>query len=246
MARADEGDPAQLDRPLRGRRDPLPRRGAGHRHRGLHDAAGHAVRRDVLRRRARASVRRRARERGGEGVRAPRRRAARSRSARPTEAKTGVFTGLHAVNPVNGEKLPIWVADYVLMDYGTGAIMAVPAHDERDGEFAEAFELPDRRGDRRGREARQLRPFDGLPAEEAKTRDRRWLRERGPRRRRRSTTACATGASPASATGAARSRSSTASTAASSPCPDEDLPVMLPDIEDYAPKGKPPLAANEE
>ena len=53
------------------------------------------------------------------------------------QAKTGVFTGHYATNPVNGEKLPIWVADYVLMDYGTGAIMAVPAHDERDGEFAE-------------------------------------------------------------------------------------------------------------
>src|ERR1700704_1010689 len=57
-------------------------------------------------------------------------------------AKTGVFTGGFAVNPVNGEKVPIWVADYVLMSYGTGAIMAVPAHDERDFEFAERFGLP--------------------------------------------------------------------------------------------------------
>ena len=56
--------------------------------------------------------------------------------------KTGVFTGLHAINPVNGERLPVYVADYVLMEYGTGAIMAVPAHDERDREFAEAFGLP--------------------------------------------------------------------------------------------------------
>src|SRR3954462_16038041 len=58
------------------------------------------------------------------------------------EQKTGVFTGFHAVNPVNDERIPIWVADYVLMDYGTGAIMAVPAHDERDFEFAQKFGLP--------------------------------------------------------------------------------------------------------
>ncbi|WP_340003234.1 leucine--tRNA ligase [Oceanobacillus sp. FSL K6-0127] len=56
--------------------------------------------------------------------------------------KTGVFTGAYAVNPVNNEKMPIWIADYVLMSYGTGAIMAVPAHDERDYEFATKFELP--------------------------------------------------------------------------------------------------------
>ncbi len=56
--------------------------------------------------------------------------------------KTGVFTGAYAINPVNHEKIPIWIADYVLASYGTGAIMAVPAHDERDFEFAQKFELP--------------------------------------------------------------------------------------------------------
>ena len=55
--------------------------------------------------------------------------------------KTGVFTGAYGVNPVNGEKLPIWIADYVLASYGTGAIMAVPAHDDRDFEFAQKFDL---------------------------------------------------------------------------------------------------------
>jgi leucyl-tRNA synthetase len=55
--------------------------------------------------------------------------------------KTGVFIGAHAINPVNGERVPIWIADYVLMGYGTGAIMAVPAHDERDYEFARKFDL---------------------------------------------------------------------------------------------------------
>ena len=56
--------------------------------------------------------------------------------------KTGAFTGAYAINPVNGEKIPVWVADYVLISYGTGAVMAVPGHDERDYEFAQTFELP--------------------------------------------------------------------------------------------------------
>ncbi|PAE89959.1 leucine--tRNA ligase [Shouchella clausii] len=56
--------------------------------------------------------------------------------------KTGAFTGAYAINPVNGEKIPVWIADYVLISYGTGAVMAVPAHDERDFEFANAFGLP--------------------------------------------------------------------------------------------------------
>ena len=74
--------------------------------------------------------------------------ATRSRSATSSIAKkvdkekTGVFTGGYCINPVNGERIPIWIADYVLMDYGTGAIMAVPGHDERDFEFAQRFGLP--------------------------------------------------------------------------------------------------------
>lgn len=59
-----------------------------------------------------------------------------------SKEKTGVFTGAYAVNPVNGKRVPIWIADYVLATYGTGAIMAVPGHDERDYEFAMKFELP--------------------------------------------------------------------------------------------------------
>jgi leucyl-tRNA synthetase len=58
-----------------------------------------------------------------------------------SKAKSGVFTGSYAVNPVNGKKIPIWISDYVLLSYGTGAIMAVPAHDERDFEFAQKFNL---------------------------------------------------------------------------------------------------------
>jgi len=71
--------------------------------------------------------------------------AAKSDVERMSEAakeKSGVFTGSYAINPVNGEKVPVWIADYVLMGYGTGAIMAVPAHDERDYEFARQYNLP--------------------------------------------------------------------------------------------------------
>ena len=79
--------------------------------------------------------------------------------------KTGIFTGLHVVNPVNGEQLPVYVADYVLPDYGTGAIMAVPAHDQRDFDFAAVFELPVRQvvrpADGRGRRERRLRRAHG-------------------------------------------------------------------------------------
>ncbi|MGX7014584.1 leucine--tRNA ligase [Vagococcus silagei] len=59
-----------------------------------------------------------------------------------SKEKTGVFTGAYAINPANGKEMPIWIADYVLSTYGTGAIMAVPGHDERDHEFAKAFDLP--------------------------------------------------------------------------------------------------------
>jgi len=59
-----------------------------------------------------------------------------------SKEKTGVFTGAYGINPVNGKRIPIWVSDYVLIDYGSGAIMAVPAHDERDFEFARKFDLP--------------------------------------------------------------------------------------------------------
>jgi leucyl-tRNA synthetase len=79
--------------------------------------------------------------------------------------KTGAFTGAMAINPVNGEKIPVWVADYVLMGYGTGAIMAVPAHDQRDHEFALKFGLPIREVVSGGEESvdisKQAYPGDG-------------------------------------------------------------------------------------
>jgi leucyl-tRNA synthetase len=114
-----------------------------------------------------------------------------------TKEKTGVFTGAHAVNPVNGERLPIWIADYVMMGYGTGAIMAVPGHDERDWEFARTFDLPIREvvsgGDVtqaayvdtengvavNSRTADGSFSIDGLPAKQAIDQITAWLESRG-------------------------------------------------------------------
>ena len=107
--------------------------------------------------------------------------------------KTGVATGAFALNPVNGERIPIWIADYVLMGYGTGAIMAVPAHDERDLEFARKFELPIREVVQPGDgeaigftgdgEAINSPLLNGLPTHEAKQKIISWLEENGRGRR---------------------------------------------------------------
>lgn len=104
--------------------------------------------------------------------------------------KTGVSTGATATNPVNGEEIPVWIADYVMMGYGTGAIMAVPAHDERDHEFAEAFGLPITEvvTAPEGNEdkcfaghgiATNSGFLDGLPTAEAKAKIIDWLEEKG-------------------------------------------------------------------
>ncbi|MDD2709559.1 MAG: class I tRNA ligase family protein [Verrucomicrobiae bacterium] len=104
--------------------------------------------------------------------------------------KTGVFTGAFAVNPVNNQSIPIWIADYVMMGYGTGAIMAVPAHDERDWEFAQKFKIPIIQVVKPADPATAL-PFvddgvsmnsdfiSGLPTAEAKKRITSWLEEKG-------------------------------------------------------------------
>jgi leucyl-tRNA synthetase len=109
--------------------------------------------------------------------------------------KTGVFTGAYAINPVNGERIPIWIADYVLASYGTGAIMAVPAHDTRDFEFATKFNLPivqvveppDSKTDWRGfvdegtsvNSAGPEVSITGLPTAEAKKQITAWLEAKG-------------------------------------------------------------------
>ena len=169
--------------------------------------------------------------------------------------KTGVFTGAYAVNPATGGTIPVWIADYVLMEYGTGAIMAVPAHDERDFEFARKYGLPvvrvlapRRRRIRRRAAARRRRPDTAgtawsTPASSTALAGRRgasaaitaWLEEHGRGRGRRCSTGSTTGASRASGTGARRSRSSTATRCGPVPVPEKDLPVRA-----AADRGLPP------
>ena len=109
-----------------------------------------------------------------------------------SKEKTGVFTGAYAINPVNGQRIPIWIADYVLLSYGTGAIMAVPAHDERDLEFAQKFGLPIRPVvQASGKSPEESVGFtgdgvavnsdflDGLPTPQAKAKIIQWLEEKG-------------------------------------------------------------------
>jgi leucyl-tRNA synthetase len=111
-----------------------------------------------------------------------------------TKEKTGVFSGAYAINPASGEKVPIWIADYVLLGYGTGAIGGVPAHDERDLEFARKYDLPIRVvvRPRDGGEsvgffgegiAINSPVIEGLPTGEAKKKIAAWLEERGQGKR---------------------------------------------------------------
>ena len=109
--------------------------------------------------------------------------------------KKGLFLGKYATNPVNGEQIPIWVADYVLLDYGTGAIMAVPAHDQRDFEFARSYDLPIRvviQPEGETFESDSMTEafphdgvmvnsgeFDGTPADEAVAKVTEWLEKKG-------------------------------------------------------------------
>ena len=173
------------------------------------------------------------------------RTAARRGEARAAEeTKTGVFTGHDVTNPVNGERLPVYVADYVLMEYGTGAIMAVPAHDERDREFAVAFELPIREVIDEDGVLVDSGEFTGLPAEEAKRRIVEWLGERGRGQpavsyrlrdwsfSRQRYWGCPIPVVHCDDCGIV-------------PVPDDELPVLLPEVNDYRPKGVPPLASNE-
>ncbi|HSX21592.1 MAG TPA: leucine--tRNA ligase, partial [Gaiellaceae bacterium] len=159
--------------------------------------------------------------------------------------KTGVFTGHYVVNPVNGERLPIYVADYVLMDYGTGAIMAVPAHDERDHEFATTFGVEVRTVIHEDGVLVDSGEFTGMLAEDAKAAIVAWLRKEGRgapavsyRLRdwsfsRQRYWGCPIPIVYCDDCGAV-------------PVPDDELPVLLPEVDDYLPKGKPPLASNEE
>ncbi|MEO7913216.1 MAG: leucine--tRNA ligase, partial [Roseiflexaceae bacterium] len=178
------------------------------------------------------------------------------------KAKTGVFIGAYATNPVNDEPIPIWIADYVLTGYGTGAIMAVPAHDQRDFEFARQFGLPiklvvqpagqnisaDELTEAWPEEGVMVNsgPLDGMPAgkgagESVKTAI-TWLEERGKgkgtinyrlrdwlisRQRYWGTPIPMIHRQDGSIV----------------PVPEEQLPVLLPEIDDYLPKGRSPLAS---
>jgi leucyl-tRNA synthetase len=178
--------------------------------------------------------------------------------------KTGVFTGFFATNPVNEARIPIWVADYVLMDYGTGAIMAVPAHDERDHEFAETYDLPivqvvapaGAEGDRAPADGAYVEhsddevlvnsaQFSGMSSPDAKRAIVDWLAERGRGKHainyrlrdwgfsRQRYWGCPIPIVYCERDGIV-------------PVPDAELPVELPDIQDYLPKGKAPLAGAED
>ena len=163
--------------------------------------------------------------------------------------KTGVFTGAFAVNPVSGERAPIWVSDYVLMGYGTGAIMAVPAHDQRDFEFATTFGLEIRTVISPDGTIHPLSeaytgegvmvnsgPFNGTPSLEGVRKVTQWLAEKGLARFQvnyRLRDWCIS-----------RQRYwgppipiIYCEKCGPRPVPDQDLPVLLPEIEDYRPDG---------
>ena len=170
--------------------------------------------------------------------------------------KTGVWTGSYATNPASGEKVPIWIADYVLGGYGTGAVMGVPAHDERDFEFATKFELPiieviEKPDDVQiyHGEGRLINSgnFDGVQTSDAREEIVAWLEQQGTGK--------------AKTTYKMRDWLISRQRYWGAPIPiihcdehgavavpEKDLPVLLPEIEDYAPKGdgKSPLARQED
>jgi leucyl-tRNA synthetase len=187
--------------------------------------------------------------------------AARSAVERETKTKDGVATGRFVINPATGARIPVWVADYVLMEYGTGAIMGVPAHDERDFEFASRYDIPivkvvepgDGAGDDDGpfvahspdERLVNSAQFSGMSSPEAKRAIIAWLEERhagrpavGYRLRdwllsRQRYWGCPIPVVHCDGCGIV-------------PVPDDALPVLLPEVDDYLPKGRSPLAAAED
>ncbi len=190
-----------------------------------------------------------------------RRAAARSAVERAEKEKDGVLTGRAVVNPATGEPIPILIADYVLMEYGTGAIMGVPAHDERDFEFAERFGIPIRQvvapaegelpeagayvAHTENEVLVDSGEFTGLPAPDGKRRIVEWLEAEGRGRAqvgyrlrdwllsRQRYWGCPIPVVYCDGCGLV-------------PVPDGDLPVLLPEVEEYLPKGRSPLAAAED
>ncbi len=161
--------------------------------------------------------------------------------------KTGVFTGAFAKNPATGRMIPVWIADYVLMEYGTGAIMAVPAHDERDLEFARKFALPVVTVIDEQERLVDSGEFSGMPAAAAKSAIIRWLEETGRGKgviQYRVHDWCISRqrywGPPIPIIYCDR--------CGPVPVPEKDLPVLLPLIEDFRPDdtGISPLARHEE
>ncbi|RMD51258.1 leucine--tRNA ligase [Candidatus Parcubacteria bacterium] len=173
-----------------------------------------------------------------------------------SKEKTGVFTGAYAINPVNGDRVPIWIADYVMTGYGTGAIMAVPAHDERDYEFAQKFNLPIKQVIKSSGnsqcysgegEAINSDFINGLIGAEAKNKIIEWLENNNVGRR----------AVNYKLRDWVFSRQRYwgepipliyCDKCGWVPVPEEDLPVVLPEVEKYQPTdtGESPLAAIED
>jgi len=173
------------------------------------------------------------------------------------QPKSGVFTGSYAVNPVNDERLPIYVADYVLMDYGTGAIMAVPAHDQRDWEFAQHHDLPIRQVISGGDVSEEAHEgdgelinsefLDGKDVDAAKEAITDWLEDKG----------CGRAAINYKLRDWLFSRQRYwgepfpvihTDDGEIKPLPEEHLPVELPELDDFQPtdSGEPPLARAED
>ncbi len=150
--------------------------------------------------------------------------------------KTGVFTGSYATNPANGEKIPIWVADYVLFGYGTGAIMAVPAHDERDLAFAEKFDLPIRIVVDENDNLVNSSKFDGLSTNDAREQIVDWLEQQGIGKSKTTFKIRDWSVSRQRYWGAPIPIINCPKDG-SVLVPDEDLPVVLPELDDFAPSG---------
>ncbi|HDZ59160.1 MAG TPA: leucine--tRNA ligase, partial [Actinobacteria bacterium] len=181
--------------------------------------------------------------------------------------KTGEFTGRYATNPVNGEKIPIYVSDYVLMGYGTGAIMAVPAHDQRDFEFARRFDIEVRvviSGKRE--DGTTVGPEDGSVLDAAFESDGTMVNSgrfdgQDNREGGRAITAWLQSEGKGREAVSYRLRDWLVSRqrywgapipiiycdrCGTVPVPVDELPVLLPDVDDYAPRGQSPLATNQE
>jgi leucyl-tRNA synthetase len=175
--------------------------------------------------------------------------------------KTGVFTGRHVTNPVNGERIPVWVADYVLAEYGTGAIMAVPAHDERDFEFAQAHGLEIRPVVApRGQEPSAEEAYSAHTQDEVLVNSAEFSGMAAPDGAK-AIVAKLEAEGRGTGTIAYRLRDWLLSRQRYWGCPipivhcescgivqvpDDQLPVVLPDVADYAPRGRSPLAAAED